>query len=788
MKNSVEQYVNETAKAIQYTGFFQSTLNGLKMAIHAPVSLLKALGKALYNLPINAVRASAALLKKSFEKVGSAVKKILSSMMRFVGSKITSGLKKVTSGIFGINKAANKTTMSMGRMLGMSLLFNSVFRGISAISNGIKEGMQNLAQYSGPTNTSISMLISSLETLKNSFAAAFSPILNVVAPILSRFISMISTAVNYVGMFIAAITGQKTYTRALGVQKDYAAGFENTAGAAEDAAERYLSPLDDLNKYNEESSKSSNNGNGGSGGISPADMFETVEVKSISFDSWGEAFDLFLSYLLDKGIPALRNALFKLANVVNDFSANLYEMFTFPGVLEKVQLLGIELANAFNDFVKWIDWAKLGAALGAGINLALQFMVNFIYTFDWMNLGASLATMVNNAISEIDAYAIGQFLFSKIKIGIELLAGFLLNLDMAQLAQAASQIVSGFFDSMTQTIQNIDWEQLGEQIKTFLVNIDWGGIATSVFTAIGAAFGVAVEFLWGLIKDAWKRVVDWWHETAFEDGHFTIQGLLDGIVDVIKSIGTWIEEHIFKPFMEGFQSVFGIHSPSTVMQEQGHFIVEGLLNGIEDLIERVREKFEKIKEIAIGKLLETKDGAVEKVTDMKDRLVDIISSIKEKFSSIFGQMVDIVRNPINNIIDFINSLLFAAQSMQNSIADAFNSLSIDMPGWLEKRTGYSSIGFNVGYWSAPSIPYLAQGAVIPPNKEFMAVLGDQKNGNNIEAPENLIRRIVREESGNGKGGTYNVTAQVNRRTLFNLVLEEGKVRRTITGKNPFEQI
>lgn len=73
-------------------------------------------------------------------------------------------------------------------------------------------------------------------------------------------------------------------------------------------------------------------------------------------------------------------------------------------------------------------------------------------------------------------------------------------------------------------------------------------------------------------------------------------------------------------------------------------------------------------------------------------------------------------------------------------------------------------------------------------EEFMAVLGDQKSGNNIEAPESLIRRIVREESGNGKGSTYNVTAQVNRRTLFDLVLEEGKVRRTVTGRNPFETV
>ena len=84
------------------------------------------------------------------------------------------------------------------------------------------------------------------------------------------------------------------------------------------------------------------------------------------------------------------------------------------------------------------------------------------------------------------------------------------------------------------------------------------------------------------------------------------------------------------------------------------------------------------------------------------------------------------------------------------------------------------------------IPYLAQGGVIPPNKEFMAVLGDQKSGNNIEAPESLIRKIVREESGNKGNTTYKVQAQVGRRTLFDLVLEEAKIRQTSTGTNPFE--
>jgi len=48
-----------------------------------------------------------------------------------------------------------------------------------------------------------------------------------------------------------------------------------------------------------------------------------------------------------------------------------------------------------------------------------------------------------------------------------------------------------------------------------------------------------------------------------------------------------------------------------------------------------------------------------------------------------------------------------------------------------------------------TMPGLATGAVIPPNRKFVAVLGDQTNGRNLEAPEDLIRQIVREESGGG---------------------------------------
>ena len=69
----------------------------------------------------------------------------------------------------------------------------------------------------------------------------------------------------------------------------------------------------------------------------------------------------------------------------------------------------------------------------------------------------------------------------------------------------------------------------------------------------------------------------------------------------------------------------------------------------------------------------------------------------------------------------------------------------------------------------------------------MAVLGDQRNGNNLEMPENLLRRIIREESGKSSGGSsYRFSAQINRRVLFDEFIAEAKLRQSATGQNPLE--
>ena len=94
----------------------------------------------------------------------------------------------------------------------------------------------------------------------------------------------------------------------------------------------------------------------------------------------------------------------------------------------------------------------------------------------------------------------------------------------------------------------------------------------------------------------------------------------------------------------------------------------------------------------------------------------------------------------------INGIISLFETMINWIVGGINKISFDVPWWLVPVVGSETFGFNIPEvkLGRVSIPRLAEGAVIPANKEFLAVLGDQKRGTNIEAPAELIKQMVRE--------------------------------------------
>lgn len=173
-----------------------------------------------------------------------------------------------------------------------------------------------------------------------------------------------------------------------------------------------------------------------------------------------------------------------------------------------------------------------------------------------------------------------------------------------------------------------------------------------------------------------------------------------------------------------------------------------------------------------------------KVEAIKTAITDKFNAARDAVKSAFEGIVDFIKRPINQAINIVNNAIGVINNAIGGIESAFSFGPWNVP----TPFGTKRIGFHATFPRVGTIPYLASGAVIPPRSEFLAVLGDQKKGNNLETPESLLRQIVREESGKGQGNgnTYNVTVNASGRKLLDIIIDEAELRRRRNGgQNPF---
>lgn len=121
--------------------------------------------------------------------------------------------------------------------------------------------------------------------------------------------------------------------------------------------------------------------------------------------------------------------------------------------------------------------------------------------------------------------------------------------------------------------------------------------------------------------------------------------------------------------------------------------------------------------------------------------------IKGAFTKAFDFIKKAFKGHVNGWITMVESFINFFIKGINVLVRGINKLSFNVPDWVP-GIGGETMGFNIPQVPQVQIPRLAQGAVIPPNQQFAAILGDQRHGRNLEAPEGLIRQIVREELGN----------------------------------------
>jgi phage-related protein len=164
--------------------------------------------------------------------------------------------------------------------------------------------------------------------------------------------------------------------------------------------------------------------------------------------------------------------------------------------------------------------------------------------------------------------------------------------------------------------------------------------------------------------------------------------------------------------------------------------------------------------------------------------------IKSIFKGIWDALVGVVKTPINLIIDLINGLVGGIVKGLNLVIGAINKIKIDVPDWVP-GIGGKTIGFNISTLTAPKIPKLATGTVVPANYgEFLAVLGDNKREAEVVSPVSTMKQAFKEaiaEMGGigGGSGTLYATIMLRDKVVFEGMVEMDRQYRDQTGKSAF---
>lgn len=446
----------------------------------------------------------------------------------------------------------------------------------------------------------------------------------------------------------------------------------------------------------------------------------------------------------------------------------------------KKQLSGLDEMN------RWESNDSSGGGGGGSSGIAPKFDLS-----DQVDTGkiGKIAAVVRELSPYVAAVAAG---FAAWKIGKK----FLGNLSKAkQLALAVAGAVLMAINVVDMLKNGINFDNLTGYIIGAAAAVTGLGLAFGVLGGAITAIVAGLVLLGVAIRDAIKNGFNNKNLTAITVALLTIGGAIaiitgawiplliaaiaaavvwivakwtsikEWISKTISSIDAAFEQHLANVEAGVAAVVDWVIEKWTAVKDWFRGLWEKVASGAVAAWDGIKSAFKSVPEWFQSKFRD----AWQKVKDVFSTGGSIWSGIKEGIENTFHTVVNAIIRGMNTIIavpfNKINSML-------NTIRNAhFLGISPFQNMW------------GVNPLPVPRIPMLARGAVIPANRQFLAVLGDQRNGNNLEAPESLLRQIVREEAGSA-GSRYEFIARLDRRTLFDEVITEAKLRKGQTGKNP----
>lgn len=406
------------------------------------------------------------------------------NFVREVGERAKSKVEKFTGGITNLLGAFKRIA-----------LYRFIRTVIKEITEGFKEGIDNLYQWSAVVNgqfkKSMDMIATSSLYMKNSLGAMVAPLINAIAPAIDYLIDKFVALLNVINQVLALFTGATTWTKAKKYPTQYADAVSSGAGKATEALHKLgLAQIDELTILDKNHGDTGSGGGGGSG-LNYGDMFETQKLGGGIWDKIKEA--------IDQG--------------------------DWRGA-------GKILAERLNEIVDSLDTYSWGKKLGTWLNNGIEFAYGFMKFTDFKNIGKKIAEFINGGLGAINFETLGRLMTRKLTALYDTIIGFLLNLDWGLIGRSISDYILGTFREWNEWLGSIDWYKMGVELRQkfdeMVGNVDWDSVGQEVLAFFKNAVDAAVKLGVGIILPI--------SDVKFDPGDTKAEKLIEKLKNCLNSV------------------------------------------------------------------------------------------------------------------------------------------------------------------------------------------------------------------------------------------------------------